>query len=157
MKLPVAQVGHHLLLCRVGSRVCGLPFAHVIETFRPLPIEPLAGMPAFVRGLSVVRGAAVPVVDVAMLLAAAEDSQPFERFISVRAGKHVVVLGTGAVIGIRDVRTVAADELPPLLEQALAPYVEAIRTLDVELLVVLRASRVLPDTVWSALGLQGAA
>ena len=56
------------LLCRVDTRLCALPLESIIETTRPLPIEPVAGAPDFVLGLSVVRGSAVPIVDAGRLL-----------------------------------------------------------------------------------------
>src|SRR6185436_6230529 len=49
--------------CRVGGLLCALPLEHVEETMRPLAIEAIAGGPAFVRGLAVVRGAPIPAVD----------------------------------------------------------------------------------------------
>jgi purine-binding chemotaxis protein CheW len=39
------------LVCRVATRICALPVGVVIETLRPLPLEPIAGAPAFVTGL----------------------------------------------------------------------------------------------------------
>jgi purine-binding chemotaxis protein CheW len=59
------------LLCRVRERLCALPLAHVVETMRPLPIEPLGGMPGFVQGIAIIRGAPVPVVDAGALLGSA--------------------------------------------------------------------------------------
>ena len=52
-----------VLVVMVGARACAIPLDHVAETMRPLPIEPVAGTPGFVRGVSVIRGAPTPVVD----------------------------------------------------------------------------------------------
>jgi purine-binding chemotaxis protein CheW len=41
--------------------------------------------------------------------------------------------------------------MPPLLRGANADVVQAIGTLDAQLLVVLRSSRILPEEVWDAL------
>jgi purine-binding chemotaxis protein CheW len=35
---------------------------------RPLPIKPIAGTPGFVRGVSIIRGAPTPVIDLKALL-----------------------------------------------------------------------------------------
>ncbi|MFL5302954.1 MAG: chemotaxis protein CheW, partial [Anaeromyxobacteraceae bacterium] len=53
----------NVLLVRAGSRLCALPLACVVETLRPLHTSPLAGTPACVSGVAVVRGAPTPVVD----------------------------------------------------------------------------------------------
>jgi chemotaxis signal transduction protein len=52
----------------VGARQCAFPLHLVAETLRPLPIEPVAGTPSFVRGMSVIRGKPTPVVDLKALL-----------------------------------------------------------------------------------------
>ena len=51
------------LVCRVATRICALPVGVVIETLRPLPLEPIAGAPAFVTGPAIIRGEPVPVVE----------------------------------------------------------------------------------------------
>jgi len=56
-----------LLLFRIGGRLCALRLESVLETMRPLPVEPMAGTPPFVLGISIVRGVAMPVVDPARL------------------------------------------------------------------------------------------
>ena len=44
------------LVCRVAARLCALPVRAVIEIMRPLALEPIAGAPAFVAGLAIIRG-----------------------------------------------------------------------------------------------------
>ena len=44
--------------------LAALPLEHVVETMRPLPVEPLGDAPRFILGLSIVRGEPIPVVDV---------------------------------------------------------------------------------------------
>ncbi|HVZ36331.1 MAG TPA: chemotaxis protein CheW, partial [Polyangiaceae bacterium] len=57
-----------MLVCRVRARLCALPVTQVVETLRPLPAERLAGMPAFVTGVGMIRGEPVPIVDPGLLL-----------------------------------------------------------------------------------------
>jgi len=38
------------LIMSTGSCRCALALSHVVETLRPLPIQPLGDMPAFVPG-----------------------------------------------------------------------------------------------------------
>ena len=87
------------LLVRAGPRICALSLADVVETMRPGPIEPLAGAPEVVRGLAVIRGAPVPVVDLASLLGDGEHSVP-TRFVTVRTGERNVALLVDEVMGI---------------------------------------------------------
>jgi purine-binding chemotaxis protein CheW len=141
------------LVCRVLSRLCALPIEHVTETMRPLPVERVAGAPQWIRGLAIIRGVPVPVVDLARVLTAAE-SVP-NRFVAVKAAKRSVVLAVDAVVGIRPIRADSLNDLPPLLQDANTDAVATIGTLDAELLVVLRGARLLPDAVWNALETSG--
>jgi purine-binding chemotaxis protein CheW len=143
------------LLCRVDTRLCALPLATVLETMRRLPIEPLAGAPAFVLGLSVIRGAPVPVIDLARLLANASGADA-ERLVMVRTGVRQVALAVAAVIGIRALPAATAHELPPLMRETDAAPVSAIGALDTELLHVLQSVQLLPDEVWRAIDAEAA-
>lgn len=138
------------VLCRVGSVVCALPAEHVSETMRPLPVEPLAGMPAFIAGLAIVRGVPTPVVDLARLLGVS-DPLPATRFVTIRIGDHHAAVAVDAVLGVRAVRGDALHELPPLLGDAGADAVDAVGALDANLVVVLRGARIVPPAVWDAL------
>jgi len=131
------------LVCGVQNRLCALPLEHVVETLRPLPIEPLAGLPPFVLGLAVVRGAAVPVVDAACLLGA--QGGQAERFVIVVVDKRRVALAVDSVLGVRRVAPQSLNELPPLLREADTDVVAAVGLLDAQLLLVLRTGRLLPE------------
>ncbi len=139
------------LICRTGATLCGLPVGLVIETMRPLPVEPLAGMPSFVRGLSVIRGIPTAVVDAGALLATRENAGA-TRFVTLRAGGRQVALAFEAVLGVRSLSGASFEDLPPLLRDAGAELVSAIGTLDAELLIVLRSARILSDEAWRTLG-----
>jgi purine-binding chemotaxis protein CheW len=138
------------LICRVRARLCAIPLAQVVETMRPLPVEPLPDMPGFVRGLATIRGKPTPVVDAGGVLGESGPGRP-TRFVTVRAGERLVALGVEEVLEIRDLTLASLETLPPLLREAGAEIVSAIGRLDAELLVVLEAARVLPDSVWQGL------
>lgn len=151
---PPPQAGlsqHQVLVCRVGAIRCGLPLEAVEETMRPLPVRPLGGVPAFVRGLAVVRGEATPVVDAAMLLGGEPSSAT--RFVTVKAGSRRVVLAVGAVSGVAIVP--AAGALPPLLARAAGEAIQALGVLDAELLLVLRSAQLIPDDAWASVAVGG--
>jgi purine-binding chemotaxis protein CheW len=150
--LERATRGRQSLLVRVQTRVCAVPLMHVLETMRPLPIESIRGMSAFVRGVSIIRGLPTPVVDLGAVLGAPGGAA--ERIVTLRLGDRQVALSVDAVLGVRDLDLSAVQELPPLLRGASQDVVEAIGTLDEQFLMVLRAGRELPDEVWQGLAAQ---
>jgi purine-binding chemotaxis protein CheW len=152
--VPPEGVAGPLLLSRVGSHMCAVAAAHIVETMRLLPIHPIVSKWAFVLGVSVVRGVPVPVLDTAILLAATGRSSP-ERFVALRVGSRTAVLAVDAVLGIRSIEGDALVKLPPLLRDAESAVIEAIATLDSELLVVLKCARIVPPEVWASLDSAG--
>jgi purine-binding chemotaxis protein CheW len=140
--------GPAVLLVRAGSHVCALPLDHVVETMRPLAIEPVAGGPSFVRGLSRIRGAPVPVVDLRSILGTdvnARGDAEVRRFVTLRVGGRRVALAVEAVVGVLRLEQARLRDMPPLLREAVGGAVEAAGTLDGELLLVLRAGRLVPE------------
>lgn len=138
------------LLVTAGRSTCAVPLAHVVETMRPQPAAPLAGGPAFVTGVAVIRGVATPVVDLRRLLGADEPAAP-GRFVTLRAAQGQVAVAVDAVVGVSDLGAAQLGELPPLLAGAASEVASAIGTRDAGLLVVLRAARLVPAEVWAAL------
>ena len=143
------------LICRVQARLCALPLTHVVETMRALQVEAVAGAPHFVRGLAVIRGVPVPVVDAARLLGAQD--APADRFVTITAGERRVALAVDSVLGVRAVPAGSLHQLPPLLHEAGADVVAAIGLLDAELLLVLHSTCLLPDDAWAGGEAPGAA
>jgi purine-binding chemotaxis protein CheW len=150
---------HRFLLCRIGTRIGALALKDVRETMRPLPIEPLTGMPPFVLGVAVVRGFPAPVVDAGRLL---NPSSSFSmltisaRFVSLKLGERTAALAVDAVLEIRSLAAGILADIPPLLREAGAEQMAAIGALDTQLLFVLEAARLVPESVWSAIKGPGA-
>ena len=134
------------LVTRVAGRLCAFDVAHVVETMRPLPVEPMTGAPAFVLGLALVRGVPTPVIDLAAWMGL--PSAPPARFVSVVAGARHVALAVTAVIGVRSLDSSYLQAVPPLVREAAAEHVQLVGTLDNDLLLVLSAARLLPDDAW---------
>jgi len=135
----------------VGTRACAFPLRHVAETMRPIPIEPIAGTPGFVRGVSVIRGLPTPVVDLKALLENSDNSPSFGRFVTLKYDARRVVIGVDSVVGWRDLDSAQLGELPPLLRDVTADLIESFGTLDAQLLLVLHAARIVPDEGWATL------
>jgi len=154
MTNPV-EVEMTALIVGLNSCVFVVPLTHVIETMRPLPVEPISGVPPFVRGISIIRGIPTPVVDLGAVLGTSGERA--ERFVTLRLGDKQVALSVDAVLGVRDLETIVMTrELPPLLQRASKDVVETIGTLDKQVLMVLRTGWELPDEVWETLRAQEA-
>lgn len=135
---------------------CGVPLEHVRETMRPLPVEPLAGVPAFVLGVSLIRGRPTPVVDGLRLLGGRSASRA-TRYVALELGARGAALAVDEVLGVRDVSPETFGVLPGILGGA-QEHVAALGSLDTELLLVLEHGRLLPDAAWARLDeRQGAA
>ena len=140
------------LVFRADRYLCALPVSHIIEILRPLPVEPFAGAPAFVSGLTLIRGAPVPVVDLAAVLAGALG--PASRFVIAQTGPRRVAIAVDAVLGLREFPASLWNHLPPLLGEAGAGLIDSVGSLDQELLLTLRTASLVPQAVWDSLGSQ---
>jgi len=147
-----------MLLTRLGEMACAFPIAQVIETMRPLPVEPLGtladGALAAITGMAMIRGEPVPVVDARRLLgiAAGRDA----RFVIVRVADRRFAVVVDDVLDVRDIANDVLVGLPPLLRDASRDSVSAIGARDAGLLIVLDAARLLPEASWQALAQPGA-
>ncbi len=140
-----------VLVVMAGECACAFPVQHVAETMRPLPIEPLAGTPAFVRGVAVIRGAPTPVIDLKALLKNGENSAIYGRFVTLKLGDRRVALGVDSVVGLKNLNAAQLADLPPMLRDVATDLISAVSTREAQLLLVLQASRLVPDEVWAGL------
>jgi len=143
------------LICRAGNVLCALPIEHVVEIMRLLPIQPLAGAPDYVRGVSIVRGAPVPVVDAGLVIG--NGSGESTRLVAIRTGPRIVALAVAAIVGITAVGADTFAQLPPLLRDAASETVTAIGARDGELLVCLQSGRLISDDALARLDEAGMA
>lgn len=141
------------LVFRAGPLLCAMRLDEVVETLRPLETQPLAGTPAFVLGISVLRGVPTPVIDVARLLGGGAGT--VERFIAVRTERGAVALATGAVLGIRSVDASATGGHPALLGARSSRLVAGVGVVGTEPLLLLQSMRTVPDEVWEAAAAAG--
>ncbi|MBI3529211.1 MAG: chemotaxis protein CheW [Betaproteobacteria bacterium] len=144
------------LVCRSNSFLCALPLMSVAETMRPLAIEPLAAMPPFLLGVSVIRGVPVPIVDTGKLFGSTTSTRP-QRIVTLKIGERLVGLAVDSVLGVQAIPVASLNEVPPLLHQVGDETVSAITRLDAELLLVLESARIVPESVWAAIDSRGVA
>jgi len=138
------------VVCRAGARLCALGVEHVVEIMRPLPVRALADTPPFVRGVSVIRGEPVPVVSLACLLGG--DDARATRFISVKGAGRPAALAVDEVLAVRTLPDDSRRELSPLLGEAVPELVAVLGAIGDEPLLVLHSARIVPASVWAALG-----
>ena len=143
--------GALFLVVRLGSQLAALPVSDVSETFRPIPIEPIANAPHGVLGASIVRGAPMPVVDLALIVAGT--SRPATPFVVVKAGGRHVAVAVEPVVGVRALSESDRAALPPLLASE-SSAVRALGALDSELNLVLEAGRLLQGDAERASGVE---
>ena len=141
-------MGDSSLVFRAGPLLCALRLDEVIETMRPLATHPLAGTPAFVKGICIMRGIPTLVIDVARLLGGA--AAQVSRFVAVRTERGPVAFATGAILGVRAVSADSADQNAALLGDAPARLIAAVGTIDAAPVLLLRSMRLVPDEVWAA-------
>ena len=130
------------LVVRVNTRAFALPLSSVVETLRALPTEPVVGALPFVRGLSIIRGAATPVLDLGQLLGGPPGG-PGGRWVVLRVGTRRVAVMVESVERVAQLERTTLKALPPLLQGASSAAMQAVGELDRELLLVLDASRLL--------------
>jgi purine-binding chemotaxis protein CheW len=140
------------LVVGLKGRLCAVPLTHVTEIMRPLSVEPISDVPSFVKGISIIRGIPTPVVDLGALLGMPNGVAG--RFVTLRVGERQVALSVDSVLGVRELDVSKIGELPPLLQGASKDAIEAMGTLDKQLLLVLCAGWELPDQVWQTLTAQ---
>ena len=146
--------GSRVLVVEVHGRFCAFPLAHVVEIMRPLPVEAIAGAPSFVRGISIIRGIPTPVVELGVLLGVDNEKTLVgisARFVTLHLGERQAALSVDVVCGVRNLDALSILELPPLLQGASHNFIEAIATLDAQMLVILRSGWQLPEAVWESL------
>ncbi|GAA3922091.1 chemotaxis protein CheW [Actinoplanes auranticolor] len=141
-------MGDSSLVFRAGPLLCALRLDEVIETMRPLATHPLAGTPAFVTGICIMRGIPTLVVAVARLLGGA--GADVSRFIAVRTERGPVAFATGDIHGVRTVSTSSAGRHEALLGDAPARLIAAVGTIDAAPVLLLQSMRLVPDEVWAA-------
>lgn len=138
----VASSEQTVLLCRVRSRLCGLPLSAVEETLRPQPVRPLAARVPHVQGLARIRGGWSPVLDLAGLLGLGHAA--VGRYVVVRAGERRVALAVSEVLGLRHLPPGEVERLPSLLQDDSHAAVSALAERDGELIAILDEARLMP-------------
>jgi len=90
------------LTFRLGAETYALEIEAVTEIVLPRPVTPLPRAPGFVRGVASLRGAVLPVVDLARRLGlpGGDDEGRHSRILVLRDGEERMGFWTGQVLGV---------------------------------------------------------
>jgi purine-binding chemotaxis protein CheW len=131
-----------VLLVRTQAWYCALPIGAVTETCRPLPTQSVDGVPAYVRGIAVIRGESTPVLHLGSLLAGGK-GEPGRRFVTVKLHGRPVAFEVDEVIGVRRLSRDQVASAKPLVSGGLTERIGELGVLDGQLLAWLDTGRLL--------------
>ena len=154
---PIENAGVKLAVLRVGSAVYALDVAHLREVVRWQTVTPLPVAPRLIEGVIDLRGAIVPVVDLARALGAgAVVAGPTARIAIVESDGLVMGLAVDAALEVISVDAIALEDPPALATQAGYDAVRAVvRRADDAPALVLSLEHILESVYRSALAPQG--
>lgn len=92
-----ANAGESYLTILLGDQACGLPVAHVREILNLQKITPIAGQPAYVKGVIRLHEQLLPIIDLRLRLGFAAVLAPGACIIVVQAAPPG---RTGAALGL---------------------------------------------------------
>ena len=147
------NAGVKLAVLRIGSAVYALDVAHVREVVRWQAITPLPVAPQLIEGVIDLRGAVVPVIDLARALGAgAVAARPGARIAIVESDGLVMGLAVDAAVEVMSVDATALEDPPALVTQAGYDAVRAVvRRKDGAPALVLSLEHILESVYRSAL------
>jgi chemotaxis signal transduction protein len=95
---------------------------------------------AGVKGLAVIRGHGVPVLDLAEILQ--KEPNIVGRFVTVRVGQRLCALAVSNVVGIKSISAEEHQDLPPLFRDLEAT--QGLAIFDHNVVLLLESARLFP-------------
>ena len=141
-----------LAVMRVGNAIYALDVAQMREVVRWQTITPLPVAPRLIEGVIDLRGAVVPVVDLARALQAGVTASATARIAIVESDGLVLGLAVDAALEVISVDAIALEDPPALATQAGYDAVRAVvRRKDDVPALVLSLEHILESVYRSAL------
>jgi purine-binding chemotaxis protein CheW len=92
-----------VLCVRLGHQLYALPIEAVDEVLPALPIEKISPCPRFIRGIVIVRGELIPILDAAERLGKSDHQRPLEpTIVCLRSGQRLVGVEFDEAVGLME-------------------------------------------------------
>jgi len=110
---PDIEVVH--LIVRIGGVTHAIPITAVEEVLPDLPVEKIAQLPSFVRGVVFVRGHLIPVLDGAERLGLRSESEPQRsQLVCLRNGERLLGLKVDEAVDLMELPLQGRIPVPEL-------------------------------------------
>lgn len=139
-----------VLVVHARDRLCAIRLAHIAETMRPLPISTVVGAPPYVLGVSMIRGVATPVVDLGAVLGETSPAA-LTRVFTVKSGSRRLAIAVERLVGVQLLKPLSLRPLPTSLQRGSDDKIEAVGSLDEQLLFLVEPLRLVPEALWASL------
>jgi purine-binding chemotaxis protein CheW len=148
---PQANVPMEFIAFHVGEQTFCIDITAVREIRGWTPATPLPHAPSFVRGVINLRGAVLPVIDLAVRLGL-PSSEPTARHavMVVQNQTQVVGLLVEAVSNIMMVPPEAIQPTPEVASEACRSFIKGIVATQDQIINILVTKNLLPETLQSA-------
>jgi len=133
-----------LVIFELENEAYGINIAVVESIIKMQAITQLPQTPAYVKGVTNLRGSVLPVIDLRtrFALPVAEDTRQ-TRIIIVTMGKVKVGMVVDGVTEVLRVSDESIEPLPPMVNTVNADFLKGIVRLDIRLIILLELSKVL--------------
>jgi len=133
-----------LVIFELENEAYGINIAVVESIIKMQAITQLPQTPAYVKGVTNLRGSVLPVIDLRtrFALPVAEDTRQ-TRIIIVTMGKVKVGMVVDGVTEVLRVSDESIEPLPPMVNTVNADFLKGIVRLDTRLIILLELSKVL--------------
>ena len=139
------EAGRELIAFRVGEGEFGLDVMAVREIRGWTPATPLPGAPPYVRGVINLRGAVLPILDLAARLGL-PSAEPGARHVTIvaRIGGQTIGLLVDAVSDILTVPESAIQPTPDAASDGVRALVRGLLAMDGRMIGIVALDRLLP-------------
>lgn len=143
--------GRELVAFRVGEGEFGLDVMSVREIRGWTPATPVPGAPAYVRGVVNLRGAVLPILDLAARFGL-PPVEPGARHVTIvaRVGGQTIGLLVDAVSDILSVPEAAIQPTPEAASEGVRALVRGLLAVDGRMIGIIALDRLLPRTAEAA-------
>jgi len=141
---------HELVAFRMGAQEFCVDIMSVREIRGWTPVTPLPQSPSFVRGVVNLRGAVLPIVDLAARLGFAA-AEPTARHVIIvtQIGPQVVGLLVDAVSDILTVTDDLVQATPDVASEMAKTFVRAVIAVEKRMISLIALDHILPAPEWN--------